>query len=68
MALLIVLEAADFFFSLALSTPITWMDIDLIFNVFVCSLRWELVNPNAKITYLPHPKPADGAEMTFHAL
>lgn len=67
MALLIVLEAADFFFSLALC-PITWTDIDLIFNAFVCALRWELVNPDAKITYLPHPKPADGAEMTFHAL
>nr|UHB15508.1 cytochrome P450 [Paris polyphylla] len=27
--------------------------------------RWELLNPDAGITYLPHPRPADGAEMIF---
>ncbi|XP_006878489.2 ent-kaurenoic acid oxidase 2 isoform X1 [Amborella trichopoda] len=31
--------------------------------------RWELINPNAGITFLPHPKPDDGVEIFFsHAL
>ncbi|XP_052174793.1 ent-kaurenoic acid oxidase 1-like isoform X8 [Diospyros lotus] len=30
--------------------------------------KWELVNPNAQMTYLPHPKPADGVEITFSRL
>ncbi|KAL7161507.1 hypothetical protein ACSBR2_042050 [Camellia fascicularis] len=27
--------------------------------------KWELVNPNAKMIYLPHPKPVDGVEVVF---
>ncbi|KAA8542380.1 hypothetical protein F0562_023484 [Nyssa sinensis] len=27
--------------------------------------KWNLVNPNAEIRYLPHPKPVDGVEITF---
>jgi len=30
--------------------------------------RWELINPDAKINYLPQPWPEDGAAMTFSAL
>ncbi|XP_077212683.1 ent-kaurenoic acid oxidase 1-like isoform X1 [Tasmannia lanceolata] len=30
--------------------------------------RWELINPDAKIRYLPHPRPVDGAKMAFHAI
>ncbi|VAH25367.1 unnamed protein product [Triticum turgidum subsp. durum] len=27
--------------------------------------EWELLNPNAEIGYLPHPRPMDGAAMAF---
>ncbi|KAM0912158.1 hypothetical protein ACQ4PT_012999 [Festuca glaucescens] len=30
--------------------------------------RWELLNPNAKIDYLPHPKPVYGATMRSRKL
>uniref|UniRef100_A0ACD5WMF2 Uncharacterized protein n=2 Tax=Avena sativa TaxID=4498 RepID=A0ACD5WMF2_AVESA len=30
--------------------------------------EWALLNPNAEINYLPHPKPVDGASMSFHKL
>ncbi|XP_077225239.1 ent-kaurenoic acid oxidase-like, partial [Tasmannia lanceolata] len=30
--------------------------------------RWELINPDAKIRYLPHPRPVDGAKMAFDAI
>ncbi|XP_044949643.1 ent-kaurenoic acid oxidase 1-like [Hordeum vulgare subsp. vulgare] len=30
--------------------------------------EWELLNPDAKINYLPHPRPVDGAAMTFRKL
>ncbi|KAL4199944.1 hypothetical protein AMTRI_Chr03g53850 [Amborella trichopoda] len=30
--------------------------------------KWELVNPNAKISYLPHPRPVDGAQLKFSAI
>uniref|UniRef100_A0A7N1A6X0 Cytochrome P450 n=1 Tax=Kalanchoe fedtschenkoi TaxID=63787 RepID=A0A7N1A6X0_KALFE len=30
--------------------------------------KWDLVNPDAKIDYLPHPKPSDLAEVTFSRL
>ncbi|KAL4584037.1 hypothetical protein LXL04_008627 [Taraxacum kok-saghyz] len=30
--------------------------------------KWELVNPDAKVTYLSHPKPEDGAEITIQKL
>ncbi|KAK1293513.1 Ent-kaurenoic acid oxidase 1 [Acorus calamus] len=29
------------------------------------SYKWELINPDVKITYLPHPRPVDGAMMKF---
>ncbi|XP_052176714.1 ent-kaurenoic acid oxidase 1-like [Diospyros lotus] len=32
---------------------------------FFITWLWELVNPNAKMTYLAHPKPVDGVEITF---
>ncbi|XAR50094.1 hypothetical protein NMG60_11004327 [Bertholletia excelsa] len=31
----------------------------------VVGYKWELVNPNAEISYLPHPKPVDGVEIVF---
>nr|XP_043614349.1 ent-kaurenoic acid oxidase 1-like [Erigeron canadensis] len=30
--------------------------------------KWELVNPDAKMKYLSHPKPEDGVEITFDKL
>ncbi|XP_047065342.1 ent-kaurenoic acid oxidase 1-like [Lolium rigidum] len=30
--------------------------------------EWKLLNPNAEINYLPHPKPVDGAAMAFRRL
>ncbi|KAK1363375.1 Ent-kaurenoic acid oxidase 1 [Heracleum sosnowskyi] len=30
--------------------------------------KWELVNPKAKMTYLPHPKPEDGVMISFRKL
>jgi ent-kaurenoic acid hydroxylase len=30
--------------------------------------RWELLNPDADIGYLPHPKPVDDVAMTFRKL
>ncbi|KAM3195912.1 hypothetical protein ACQJBY_071859 [Aegilops geniculata] len=30
--------------------------------------EWELLNPNAKIDYLPNPRPSDGAVMSFRKL
>ncbi|XP_047050451.1 ent-kaurenoic acid oxidase-like [Lolium rigidum] len=30
--------------------------------------EWELLNPDAEISYLPHPKPVDGVAMTFRKL
>ncbi|KAA8542381.1 hypothetical protein F0562_023483 [Nyssa sinensis] len=27
--------------------------------------KWDLINPDAKICYLAHPKPVDGVEITF---
>ncbi|XP_057514689.1 ent-kaurenoic acid oxidase 1-like [Actinidia eriantha] len=30
--------------------------------------KWELVNPNAQMTYLPHPKPVDGVEIVISKL
>ncbi|GAU12620.1 hypothetical protein TSUD_121110 [Trifolium subterraneum] len=30
--------------------------------------KWEIINPNADITYLPHPAPIDGVEVKFSKL
>jgi hypothetical protein len=30
--------------------------------------RWELLNPDAVNSYLPHPRPVDGAAMTFRKI
>lgn len=31
-------------------------------------LRWELLNPDAEMVYLPHPTPIDRVDMTFKKL
>ncbi|BBM99983.1 protein MpKAOL2 [Marchantia polymorpha subsp. ruderalis] len=30
--------------------------------------RWELLNPDAKVDHLPHPRPSDGGPMVFSTL
>lgn len=30
--------------------------------------RWELLNPDAELIYLPHPRPVDGVEITFNKI
>ncbi|KAK6920810.1 Cytochrome P450 [Dillenia turbinata] len=42
---------------------LTRMQIAVFFHHMALGYKWELVNPNAKIYYLPHPKPADGAQI-----
>ncbi|OEL32810.1 hypothetical protein BAE44_0006169 [Dichanthelium oligosanthes] len=40
-------------------------------TVLVCSPapnKWELLNPDAEVTYLPHSKLVDGAAMSFSKL
>eukprot|EP01018_Ginkgo_biloba_P019769 Gb_28386 [translate_table: standard] len=41
----------------------------MIFLHYVCiDYKWELINPDAGVTFLPSPKPADGGEMRFSAI
>ncbi|XP_057806376.1 ent-kaurenoic acid oxidase 1-like isoform X1 [Salvia miltiorrhiza] len=39
------------------------LQLTIILHHLVVGYRWELVNPNAKMVYLPHPKPADEVEI-----
>ncbi|KAF9604269.1 hypothetical protein IFM89_004975 [Coptis chinensis] len=34
----------------------------------VTGYKWELINPDAKMVYLPHPKPVDGVEIAISAI
>ncbi|KAI5077202.1 hypothetical protein GOP47_0007026 [Adiantum capillus-veneris] len=40
----------------------------LFIHILVTKYKWKLVNPNAKVTYLPHPKPIDGGDIVFEPL
>eukprot|EP01018_Ginkgo_biloba_P019770 Gb_28385 [translate_table: standard] len=41
----------------------------MMFLHYVCiDYKWELVNPDAGITFFPKPKPADGGEIRFSAI
>ncbi|OAY66011.1 Ent-kaurenoic acid oxidase 2 [Ananas comosus] len=44
------------------------LQITVILHHAVLGYKWKLVNPDAKIKYLPHPLPCDGAVMDFAAL
>ncbi|MCO5593951.1 hypothetical protein L7F22_047970 [Adiantum nelumboides] len=37
-------------------------------HILVTKYKWKLVNPNAKVAYLPHPKPVDGGKVVFELL
>ncbi|XP_065847260.1 ent-kaurenoic acid oxidase 1-like [Euphorbia lathyris] len=41
------------------------LQVALLLHHLSLGYKWELVNPNADITYLPHPIPADGVEVLF---
>ncbi|XP_010933628.1 ent-kaurenoic acid oxidase 1 isoform X2 [Elaeis guineensis] len=44
------------------------LQLTIILHHLALGYKWELLNPKAKLTYTPYPKPVDGAAMTFHAL
>ncbi|KAL5725048.1 ent-kaurenoic acid monooxygenase [Ranunculus cassubicifolius] len=44
------------------------IQIAIFLHHLVTGYQWELINPDAKIKYLPHPKPEDGVEIAFRAV
>ncbi|KAM3207485.1 hypothetical protein ACQJBY_062627 [Aegilops geniculata] len=44
------------------------MQITIILHHLSIGYEWELLNPDAEINYLPHPRPADGTSMAFRRL
>ncbi|KAK4837324.1 hypothetical protein QYF36_004568 [Acer negundo] len=41
------------------------LQIALLLHHLSVGYKWELVNPDAEINYLPHPMPVDGVEVKF---
>ncbi|CAK9167901.1 unnamed protein product [Ilex paraguariensis] len=44
------------------------LQIAIFVHHLAAGCKWELVNPNAEVTYLPHPKPVDGVEIAISKL
>ncbi|WCJ30424.1 Cytochrome P450 88A1 [Euphorbia peplus] len=44
------------------------LKVALLLHHLSVGYKWELVNPDANIAYLPHPVPVDGVEITFNKL
>ncbi|CAK9138284.1 unnamed protein product [Ilex paraguariensis] len=44
------------------------LQIAIFVHRLAAGCKWELVNPNAEVTYLPHPKPVDGVEIAISKL
>nr|BAJ98009.1 predicted protein [Hordeum vulgare subsp. vulgare] len=44
------------------------LQVTIILHHLSVGYEWELLNPDAKINYLPHPRPVDGASMAFRTL
>ncbi|KAF7111403.1 hypothetical protein CFC21_111416 [Triticum aestivum] len=44
------------------------LQITIILHHLCVGYEWELLNPDAEINYLPHPRPVDGAAMAFRKL
>ncbi|KAM7475595.1 hypothetical protein LguiB_022838 [Lonicera macranthoides] len=44
------------------------MQLAIFLHYLATGYKWELMNPNAEISYLSHPKPADGVEIVFSRL
>ncbi|CAL4938851.1 unnamed protein product [Urochloa decumbens] len=41
------------------------LQLTIMLHHLAVGYKWELLNPDAKVTYLPHSKPVDGAAMSF---
>ncbi|XP_059638783.1 ent-kaurenoic acid oxidase-like [Cornus florida] len=41
------------------------LQIAIFLHHLAIGYKWELVNPSAEMSYLPHPKPVDGVEIVF---
>ncbi|KAF8378389.1 hypothetical protein HHK36_029728 [Tetracentron sinense] len=41
------------------------IQVAILLHHLVIGYKWELINPDAKMTYLPHPKPVDGVEIAI---
>ncbi|GFZ03648.1 hypothetical protein Acr_16g0002720 [Actinidia rufa] len=44
------------------------LQLAILLHHLAVGYKWELVNPNAEMSYLSHPKPVDGAEIVFSKL
>ncbi|XP_040384327.1 ent-kaurenoic acid oxidase 1-like isoform X2 [Oryza brachyantha] len=44
------------------------LQLTIMLHHLSCGYRWELLNPDAGVAYLPHPRPMDGAAMSFSEL
>jgi len=44
------------------------LQLAIFLHYLATGYKWELVNPDAEISYLSHPKPADGVEIAFSKL
>ncbi|XVF09154.1 hypothetical protein REPUB_Repub07fG0067200 [Reevesia pubescens] len=44
------------------------IQLGLLLHHLSIGYRWELVNPDAEMIYLPHQKPVDGVEISFSAI
>ncbi|CAL5421422.1 unnamed protein product [Camellia sinensis] len=40
-------------------------ELAIFLHHLVVGYKWELINPDAKIDYLPHPKPIDRVKIAF---
>lgn len=44
------------------------LQVAVFLHYLATGYKWELVNPNAEMAYLSHPKPVDGVEIEFRKL
>ncbi|XP_050221457.1 ent-kaurenoic acid oxidase-like [Mercurialis annua] len=44
------------------------LQLALLLHHLSVGYKWELINPEATMTYLPHPVPADGIEVSFNKI
>ncbi|CAM8992526.1 unnamed protein product [Rhodiola kirilowii] len=44
------------------------LQVSVLLHHLTVSYKWELVNPDAKVVYLPNPRPSDYVEVYFSQL
>ncbi|KAG6556952.1 hypothetical protein Mapa_001368 [Marchantia paleacea] len=44
------------------------MEMSIFLHLVIMDYRWEPINPNAPVRYLPHPQPVDGCLVNFTRL